>query len=154
VAILVNVTATTSQIVVHAHETLKVDGRSSSLTALDPADPLTATGLPIAGQHTDHSRQQLVVTAGAPLRPGRYRLRLKFSGVLGTGLEGFYRSSYREGNVTRWVAATQFQATDARRAFPCFDEPALKARFRLTLGRPANMTTVSNMMIEGKPRPV
>ena len=48
------------------------------------------------------------------------------------------------------MASTQFQITDARRAFPCLDEPELKANFTLSLGRRKEMNTVSNMPITSK----
>ena len=48
------------------------------------------------------------------------------------------------------MASTQFQITDARRAFPCLDEPELKAKFSLSLGRTQDMKSVSNMPIKKK----
>src|SRR5262249_24442735 len=66
--------------------------------------------------------------------PGQWLLRLKFTGTLNDKLRGFYRSMYKDdqGNQ-KWIATTQFEATDARRAFPCWDEPDFKAVFKSTL---------------------
>ena len=85
---------------------------------------------------------------GIELPAGEATLSIEFTGELNDKLRGFYRSSYTDidGNE-RFMATTQLEATDARRAFPCWDEPALKATFELTLVVPAEMTAVSNMPI-------
>ena len=68
------------------------------------------------------------------LQPGRAQLFCSFKGTLNDKLRGFYRSTWKdeEGNE-RVIATTQFESTNARRAFPCFDEPDLKASFGVTL---------------------
>jgi len=75
-------------------------------------------------------------------------LKLKFSGELNDKLCGFYRSAYPApdgSGETRHLAVTQFEPTDARRCFPCWDEPALKATFGVTLTVPADRVALSNM---------
>jgi puromycin-sensitive aminopeptidase len=82
------------------------------------------------------------------VEPGNYHLHLAFKGTLNDKLRGFYRSTYKvTAENTKVLAATQFEATDARRAFPCWDEPAFKAVFATTLVIDASLTAVSNTAV-------
>ena len=82
---------------------------------------------------------------GEPLAVGIWTLVIKFRGVLNDKLHGFYRSQYTDAaGKTFTIATTQFEATDARRALPCWDEPALKAVFKVTLVVDENLTALSN----------
>lgn len=82
------------------------------------------------------------------VEPGDWRLHLVFSGALNDQLRGFYRSTYTDpSGATHSMAATQFEATDARRAFPCWDEPDFKAVFATTLVVDPALTAVSNTQI-------
>lgn len=75
---------------------------------------------------------------------GELRLKLLFRGVLNDKMRGFYRSRYEVKGKTKNMATTQFESTDARRAFPCFDEPAIKAEFDVSLIVPEDATAISN----------
>jgi puromycin-sensitive aminopeptidase len=96
----------------------------------------------------DEKTERCRLTFSNPVAPGAWNLRLSFRGVLNDKLRGFYRSTYKDaGGTTRVLAATQFEATDARRAFPCWDEPAFKAVFATTLVIDPALTAVSNTAI-------
>ncbi|MBI1919108.1 M1 family metallopeptidase [Candidatus Microgenomates bacterium] len=79
-----------------------------------------------------------------PLVEGKGQLKLHFRGILNDKMRGFYRSRYVVNGTEKHLATTQFEATDARRAFPGFDEPAHKAIFDITLIVPGNTTAISN----------
>uniref|UniRef100_A0A7N1A587 Alpha-aminoacylpeptide hydrolase n=1 Tax=Kalanchoe fedtschenkoi TaxID=63787 RepID=A0A7N1A587_KALFE len=78
---------------------------------------------------------------------GRGVLSIDFEGCLDDDLKGFYRSEYEVNGETRIMAVTQFEPADARRCFPCWDEPAFKATFKITLDVPSDLTALSNMPI-------
>ncbi|NXN85872.1 AMPN Aminopeptidase, partial [Bombycilla garrulus] len=94
--------------------------------------------------------QYLVLQLAAPLQQGqRYRLSSNFTGELADDLAGFYRSEYTDESGNKQVlATTQMEAADARKAFPCFDEPAMKANFTVTLIHPSNYGAISNMPVK------
>ncbi|KAK1769668.1 mitochondrial aminopeptidase 2 [Phialemonium atrogriseum] len=74
------------------------------------------------------------------------QLEIKFTGQLNDKMAGFYRSTYKKADGTDGImAVSQMEPTDARRAFPCFDEPSLKAKFTVTLIADKNLTCLSNM---------
>ncbi len=78
------------------------------------------------------------------LPKGKAQIKLAFRGVLNDQLHGFYRSKYTHNGQEKFLATTQFEATDARRAFPCFDEPSHKAVFEISIIHPAHLTAISN----------
>ena len=83
------------------------------------------------------------------LQPGTYFLKLKFTGILNDELRGFYRTKYTTPcRQERNGALTHFEATGARRAFPCFDEPSIRATFDITLVVPKDRLALSNMVNE------
>jgi puromycin-sensitive aminopeptidase len=76
---------------------------------------------------------------------GKATLSLTFNGILNDHLRGFYRSTYTDSDgVEHRIATTQFESTDARRAFPCWDEPAFKATYQVTLEIPEALAAFSN----------
>ncbi|MCI4383273.1 hypothetical protein PGIGA_G00024610 [Pangasianodon gigas] len=89
--------------------------------------------------------QYLVIQLEGTLKPEKvYWLYTEFRGELADDLEGFYRSEYEENGVKKVLAITQMQATSARKAFPCFDEPAMKAIFHITLIHEPGTVALSN----------
>lgn len=80
------------------------------------------------------------------VKKGKAKLSIVFEGVINDHLRGFYRSRYEIDGKTKHIATTQFEATDARRAFPSFDEPAQKAVFDVSLIIPGNHTAISNTL--------
>lgn len=85
-------------------------------------------------------------TFGRAIPAGKIKLSLVFRGILNDKMRGFYRSSYMVKGKEAFMATTQFEATDARRAFPCFDEPAHKAVFHISLSVPKGKTAISNTL--------
>jgi len=80
------------------------------------------------------------------IKSGKYKLNIVFQGILNDKMRGFYRSKYNLKGKDVYMATTQFEATDARRAFPCFDEPAHKAVFNVSLVVPKGKTAISNTL--------
>ncbi|KMZ61536.1 aminopeptidase M1 [Zostera marina] len=74
-------------------------------------------------------------------------LRIRFSGTLNDQMKGFYRSSYELNGEKKNMAVTQFEPVDARRCFPCWDEPAFKATFKITLVVPSDLMALSCMPV-------
>ncbi|XP_032291603.1 membrane alanyl aminopeptidase [Drosophila virilis] len=95
----------------------------------------------------DQPTQQLTVHLAQTLTLNRnYTLHFKYIGQVQSGMTGLYSASYVEQQTgqTKWMLLTQLQRINARLVFPCFDEPAFKARFQLHIGRAGGVNATSN----------
>ena len=126
-----------TEIVLNANE-LRLQG--ATLTTADGG-----RSVEVAKILTDDDAERATIDLAEAAEPGDWTLRLGFAGELNPRLTGFYRSTYTDGDGrTQVVGTTHFEATDARRAFPCWDEPDLKAVFATTLVVKEGLTAVSN----------
>jgi puromycin-sensitive aminopeptidase len=134
-SVTVEIAAPTASITLHsveleiAHASVKAGGQSQ-----------------VAKVVGDAANEMITLTVAKPIEKGTAVLDIKFAGKLGHELRGLYAAE----SGGRKFAFTQFEATYARRAFPCFDEPQLKAKFALTVVTEAGNSAVSNGKISGE----
>ena len=135
VAISVDVVEPTDTVVLNAIE-----------LEIDEAWVLLANGRRLdAGVSLDEPAERASLTIGETLPIGPASVHIRFRGILNDKLHGFYRSTFTDDQgVERVLATTQMEATDARRAFPCWDEPDFKAVFAVTLVVADDLLAVSN----------
>jgi puromycin-sensitive aminopeptidase len=135
VEIDLEVVSPTSVLVANAAE-LAIDG--ATVTAADGTVQRAEVAL-------DEEDERVTFTVGEVLGEGRAVLRCSFRGILNDQLRGFYRSTFvGEDGATHLIATTQMESTDARRAFPCWDEPDRKATFEITLVVDNDLAAFSN----------
>lgn len=138
VTIEVEILETTDEIVCNAAE---LDVKSASVVLTDGSRITPEWRL-------DPDTERLHLALAGDLAPGTAHIELTFSGALNDRLRGFYRSTYTDQDgLERTIATTQFQSTDARRAFPCWDEPAYKATFATTLVVDEEHLAISNTAV-------
>ena len=137
VEIDLSVEEATSSIVLNAAE---LDLTSATLRPGDGAGARTPVSIQL-----DDNEERAVLEFDGPLAAGPATLHLEFTGILNDKLHGFYRSTFTDqSGVERVIATTQMESTDARRAFPCFDEPEFKATFEITLVVEDGLNAYSN----------
>ena len=137
-------------------ETIKLDirkpTRELTLNALEmeiAGASVDSKALPKSALKLDPKQETLTITLSAELPVGSHTLALTFSGRINQQGQGLYHAPYTDlTGAKKVMLGTQFEATDARRMFPCWDEPIFRARFQLTAIVPEEMTAVSNMPIE------
>ena len=134
VAIDVDVTDAVDRIVLNALD-LTIDAATVAAVGTDARSARVVI---------DADRERIELHLDEHLPVGRARIAVGFSGRYCESLVGLYRSTFTVEGVEQRLAVTQFESTHARRAFPCFDEPDMKAVFAITLVVPDGMTAVSN----------
>jgi len=128
--ISVRVLKTTSEIVLNSAE---IEFHEASITSGGATQQAKVT--------LDGKREMATLAFAKPIEPGAAQIHIKYSGILNDELRGLYLGKDRDG---RKYAVTQFESTDARRAFPSFDEPAYKATFDVSVVAENGMVAISN----------
>jgi aminopeptidase N len=95
----------------------------------------------------DAASETVTLTLREPLAIGAHRLRIAFAAKINSFARGLYYADYPTAHGTKRMISSHLEPSDARRIFPCWDEPAFKAAFTLTATVPANFLAVGNMPV-------
>jgi aminopeptidase N len=138
--VTINVRAPVNQLVLNALELEIADAAVNG-------KPLGTSALKL-----NTKEELLTLDLASSLPPGEHTVTLNFSGKINQQGQGLFYMRYQEQGsaAKKTMLATQFEATDARRFFPCWDEPVFRARFQLTAVVPENWLAVSNMPVESE----
>ena len=118
---------------------------SISSVTLTPAKGKAVTG----SAKIDANAQTVTLDFGKPVQPGAYKLDIAYGGVINTQANGMFALDYKDGaGAAKRALFTQFEAPDARRFVPSFDEPSYKATFDLSAIVPTGQLAVSNMPVK------
>ena len=111
-------------------------------------DHVLFDGKPVASVESSDEQQLTSITLAAPARVGKHTLSFEYDGKIESGPQGMFVQNYTKPDGGKdTLISTKFEATDARRMFPCWDEPAFRATFELTATVPAAWATISNMPV-------
>jgi aminopeptidase N len=136
-------------------ETVALDVRKPAKTITLNANTIAIASAKLLGSNgqaeravsiaIDAKQQIATLTFQKEIAPGAYQLSLDFSGTINQSGQGLFYATYQEeaSGTKKTMLGTQMEANDARRLFPCWDEPAFRAKFRLTTTVPANFTAIS-----------
>uniref|UniRef100_A0A182K329 Aminopeptidase n=1 Tax=Anopheles christyi TaxID=43041 RepID=A0A182K329_9DIPT len=139
----------TDNIILHSKNLTLVEKRIS-LREIEPGKQSNDSLIDIKSVQYAKENDFVIFNLGTLLKQGhKYEILIPFESSLNTGLLGYYRSSYVDmaSKQKIWLAVTQFEPTYARQAFPCFDEPAMKATFDISLAHNERYTALSNMPV-------
>ncbi|XP_074649111.1 aminopeptidase N-like [Tubulanus polymorphus] len=140
VRITIECNAATDRITVHKNADLTVDENSALITAKNGD-----SGLKITGWSYDPESEFYTARLNRKLTQNhRYVLDMSFTGRMLNNSNGVYYSVDKHDDISNVVVSTQMQPLSARKVFPCFDEPALKAEFAITVVRRPEMMSLSN----------
>jgi len=107
--------------------------------------------IPVSDISYDEEYERATLDLATPAPPGTYTLDIAYTGIINDKLRGLYRSSFKDADgVEHALAASQCQATDARRVFPCWDEPDMKATFQTTMVVAGGLEAYSNSSETGR----
>lgn len=137
-------------------ETIALDVRKPTSTIVfntlnETLHAVKLDGVPVARVDTQNEKQLTTLTLAHPAAAGKHTLTFAYDGKLETAPQGLFVQPYRTADgKTGAMLSSQFEATDARRMFPCWDEPAFRSTFQLTATVPAAWSAVSNMPVQSR----